>query len=127
MSIVCSSRVGSMFECGMATVAMLSLRRAEASSASFEVAGAGRRDSLGRRGGSVGKGWVDARSGQAVIASSRQGDRRWRRVVCRCLRTRGGREEGELEAEADEARQRSEEQQAGLKSPDNTDSNAPLA
>ena len=49
------------------------------------------------------------------------------RVVCRCLRTRGGREEVELSAEADEAGQRSLDQQVGLKSPNNTDSNAPLA
>lgn len=48
-------------------------------------------------------------------------------VVWRCLRTRGGREEVELEAEADEAGQRSLDQQVGLKSPNNTDSNAPLA
>jgi hypothetical protein len=47
--------------------------------------------------------------------------------VCRCLRTRGGREEVELSAEADEAGQRSLDQQVGLKSPNNTDSNAPLA
>lgn len=47
--------------------------------------------------------------------------------VCRCLRTRGGRDEVELEAEADEAGQRSLDQQVGLESPNNTDSNAPLA
>lgn len=44
--------------------------------------------------------------------------------MCRCLRTRGGREEVDLEAEADEAGQRSLDQQVGLKSPNNTDSNA---
>lgn len=49
------------------------------------------------------------------------------RVVGRCLRTRGGREEVDLKAEADEAGQRSQDQQVGLKSPNNTDSNAPLA
>jgi hypothetical protein len=46
---------------------------------------------------------------------------------CRCLRTRGGSEEVESSAEADEAGQRSLDQQVGLKSPNNTDSNAPLA
>lgn len=47
--------------------------------------------------------------------------------VGRCLRTRGEGEEVELEAEADEAGQRSLEQQVGVKSPNNTDSNVPLA
>lgn len=47
--------------------------------------------------------------------------------VGRCLRTRGEGEEVELEAEADEAGQRSREQQVGVKSPNNTDSNVPLA
>ena len=82
---------------------------------------------LARQSRKSGEGWVDARSGQAVIASSRQGDCRWWRVVGRCLRTRGGREEVDLMAEADEAGQRSQDQQVGLKSPNNTDSNAPLA
>lgn len=128
MSIVCSSRVGSMFECGMATVAMLSRRSdVEADSASLNVTGAGSRDSLGRVG-------VQARDGQMhgrVRRSLPAGDKEivagqgW--CVGRCLRTRGEGEEVELEAEADEAGQRSLEQQDGVKSPNNTDSNAPLA
>ena len=62
MSIVCSSRVGSMFECGMATVAMSSLRSdVEADSASLDVTGAGSRDSLGRVGVQARDGWMHGR------------------------------------------------------------------